>query len=84
MSAFERKPWFIGIVSALTIIVTLYLVDSAGFPAAQREYGWAQFAIFFLVYAAVWRCLSFCGWLIALSISPAYATKGSANPIKPS
>lgn len=81
MSALERKWWFIGIVSFLTILVTRYLIDSAGFPA-QREYSWAQWAIFILSYAAVWRSLSFCGWLIAVAISPAYATKGTTLPMK--
>ena len=81
MSALERKWWFIGIVSFLTIIVTRYLIDSAGFPV-RPEYNWAQWAVFILIYAAVWRCLSFSGWLIAVAISPAYATKGAANPLK--
>ncbi len=79
MSILDRKWWFIAIVSILTIIVTRYLIDSAGFPL-RSEYSWAQWAVFILSYAAVWRCLSFCGWRIAVAISPAYAAKKGRFP----
>lgn len=72
MSTLERKWWYVALVCVLATICTRYLLDSAGFPA-MGQFGVAQWIVYALCFAALWRGISFVGWLLVLGIAPSLA-----------
>lgn len=79
MSALEKKWWFMLPVVMLTTICTRYLFDSVGLPFS--EFGLAHWIMYGLCFGALWRVMSFIGWLLVLSASPAAAgVKSSQSP----
>ncbi|MGF6272197.1 hypothetical protein ABIB38_000539 [Massilia sp. UYP11] len=74
MSELEKKWWFSGIVGGLTTFATLFLMSTAGL--APFEYTAAQWAVWFLCFVGLQRCISFLGWLTVLMASPKTITAG--------
>lgn len=72
MSALEKKWWFYLPVVMLATICTRYLLDSVGFPPLG-EFGLAHWVVYGLCFGALWRGISFAGWLLVLSVSPSTA-----------
>jgi hypothetical protein len=76
MSPLERKPWYVGIVAFLATMANTFLMNSAGMQIGN--YNLAQWLVYCLCLAAIWRGISFVGWLIVLMISPALAGSRTA------
>lgn len=72
MSTLERKWWYVALVALLATCCTLYLLESAGMPP-MGEYGVANWIVYGLCAGALWRGMSFVGWLLVLGISPSLA-----------
>jgi hypothetical protein len=66
-SRLERKWWFAAPTGALAVIVTVYLLDSAGI---RSPYNFAQWTLYFMCFAGLQRGFSFAGWLLVLCLSP--------------
>lgn len=66
-SALGRKWWIAGLLGGLSALLVFPLLRAAGIGTPQ---GWAQWLVYFLCFGAVWRCLSFVGWLAVLLIAP--------------
>ena len=72
MSTLERKWWYVALVALLATLCNLYLMESAGMPPI-RAYGAAQWIVHGLCLGALWRGISFAGWLLVLSVAPSLA-----------
>lgn len=66
-SRLERTWWFIAPVSALAVILTMYVMRSAGIV---YPYNIAQWILYILCSVGLQRGLSFTGWLLALWVAP--------------
>lgn len=69
MSELERKWWFSLPVGMLAMLATLWLLHTVGFTPFP-QYGVAQWAVYFLCFVGLQRCISFLGWLTVLIVSP--------------
>lgn len=67
MSKLEKKWWFILPVSLLSAMLASLLTRSAGIWPAD---GAAQWLVYFLCLAALWKTISFLGYLIILFAAP--------------
>lgn len=67
-STLERKWWFAGPAAALAVLLTMFLMRSAGIG---QPYGVAQWLLYFICVAGLQRGLSFAGWLLVVGLSPA-------------
>lgn len=67
ISKLERKWWFVTTVSVLAVILTTYLMETAGI---RYPYNFSQWVLYLLCLAGLQRGLSFATWLLVLFISP--------------
>lgn len=72
-SKLERKWWFVAIVSLLSTMTTLYVIEAAGI---RSPYSLAQWVLYFCTFAGIWRACSFLGWLLVLAVAPRSALLG--------
>ena len=72
MSSVENKWWFIAIVSAGSAVLTQLLFLAAGLSITAS--GWTL-VIFALCVSALFRLVSFLGWLAVLAIAPGLAAR---------
>jgi hypothetical protein len=69
-SQLERQWWFIAPVSALAVLLTMYVMRSAGIV---HPYNIAQWILYILCAVGLQRGLSLAGWLLALWVAPSSA-----------
>ncbi|MBB5608966.1 MULTISPECIES: hypothetical protein [unclassified Janthinobacterium] len=67
MSPIERKWWFAFPLMAVATLATYVLFDSAQVPSTASL---ARAVIFGLCFGSLYRCLSFCIWLLLLWVAP--------------
>jgi hypothetical protein len=69
-SQLERQWWFIAPVSALAVLLTMYVMRSAGIV---HPYNTAQWILYILCSVGLQRGLSFLGWFLVLWVAPSSA-----------
>lgn len=67
-SKLESQWWYGGLVTALSMLSTRLVFESAGLPLPDNLAQWILCAFCFV---CTWRCFSFLGWLGVLLIAPA-------------
>lgn len=78
MSPIERKKWFIVIVCFLSSFLNIILIRAAGLTPYPLDNA-AAFVLMTCSWAAIYRGLSFMGWLLALWLAPHLADKRIGN-----
>ncbi len=71
MSRLERQWWFFLPIGVLSLGCTLALLLGAGIPLPPINA--SQWLVWLVCQAALFRLLSFVGWLVALRLLPATA-----------
>ena len=74
MEGLEQKLWFGVLVSVLSTLTTLYLLETAGLPPLA-EMNLSQIVLYALCFGACWKLFSFGGWLLALTLRKPRAAK---------
>ncbi|WP_300751702.1 hypothetical protein [Janthinobacterium sp.] len=72
MSSIERKWWFVMPVAGLSGMFMMLLAHHAGITPVE---GASRYLLLMLCYAALYRGLSFIGWLGLLLVAPGLADK---------
>ena len=69
-SKLERQWWFSLPVVALSVLLTVWLMDSAGMPHAAN---FAQSVLYAVCFVGFQRGVSFAGFLLVLCFAPSNA-----------
>lgn len=78
MYPIERKLWFVAIICCLSSFLNISLIRAAGLAPYPLDNG-AAFLLMMLSWAAIYRSLSFAGWLLVLWLAPHLADKRIAR-----
>jgi hypothetical protein len=62
-----RSVWVTGFLSSLSALLTLLLRDFAGMLPPENL---AQWLVYFLCFAGIWKCLGFVAWFGVLLVAP--------------
>ncbi|KAB8042841.1 hypothetical protein [Janthinobacterium aquaticum] len=78
MYPIEQKLWFVAIICFFTSFLNIFLIRAAGLQLYPLD-NIAAFVLMMLSWAAIYRSLSFAGWLLVLWMAPHLADKRIAK-----